>query len=146
MEGSGDAYETLIVQVSELFPEVAAQIRSDVAAGLDIPALDQPSVGYMKAKTKTEITTRRFSDDEKLEILLTALITATRTAIESRQRIAGFFGADMDHAEQGYRITFASPDTDEDLLTVSADQMPQIGEMARALEDLEQALALLGSR
>ncbi|NNH72462.1 hypothetical protein HLB23_21810 [Nocardia uniformis] len=147
VEGSGEAYETLIVQVSELFPDVAAQIKADVAAGLDIPAEDQRSFVYMKANARsTEITTRKFSDDEKLEILLTALVTATRTAIESRERIAGFFGADADRAGQGYRITFASPDTGENLLTVSADQMPPIGEMARALEDLEQALALLGSR
>jgi len=152
MEGSGEAYETLIVQVSNWFPEVAAQIRADVAAGLDIPAEDQSSAVYTKAKTRaTEITTRGFSDDEKLAILLAALITATRTAIESRQRIAGFFGAGADSAGRGdritgERITFASPETDEDLFTVSVGQMPLIGEMAAALEDLEQALALLGSR
>ncbi|MGF6888541.1 hypothetical protein ABIA39_007756 [Nocardia sp. GAS34] len=118
-----------------------------MTAGLDIPSDNQSSYGYMKARTRSiEITTRRFSDDEKLEILLAALITATRTAIESRKRIAEFFGAGEDSAGQGDRLTFASPETAEDLFTVSAGQMAQIGEMAEALGDLEQALALLGSR
>lgn len=147
VEGSGDAYGTLIVRVAESFPEVAAQVRADVAAGLDISADDQYPFDYIRPRTRaTEITTRKFSDDEKLQILLTALITATRTAIEARQRIAASFEPDMNRASRGYRITFASPDTDEDLLTLSADQLAQIGELASALEGLEQALALLEPR
>lgn len=144
MEGSGQAYETLIGQVMQLFPEVARQVRAEVSRGIDIPGEEPNSGWYSKPKPKpTEITTRKYSDDERLEILLAALATIARTAIESRQAIAKLLGAAVGQGEENYRITFVDTDTDENIMTMSMAQILQTEEIESVLRGLEQALELV---
>jgi hypothetical protein len=153
VEGSGQAYETLLTRLSRSFPEIARHIRDEVLRGQDVPGENTALSAYPGAKPRSsEITTREYADDEKLEILLSGLITTVRTAIESRQAIAammvdgdthGGTRANISHAARDSRITFVDTDTDQYVLTMSTGEISGYAELESIQRGLEQALTLI---
>ena len=123
MEHSGEAYETLIERIRELLPDVAEQIAEEVARGRPVSGLS-PGSRLSGGETQYELTAARrqdeplvsigredvlpkaYSDDERLTLLIDALVNLAATIGESRTELADA-AASYGGARRLLRTTFA---------------------------------------
>lgn len=140
MEGSGRAYDVLIDQIAADFPDVAHQIRGEVGRGTreenpeglpDFAMYSKPS-----ATRVSEVAPRKYSDDERLEILLNALLALAKTTSESSRAIIELLNPTTGQPGDNQRITFVDPVTDSDTLSTAVadlDRTPQLSNVVTAL-------------
>ena len=106
MDGSGAAYQHLIQRVAETLPEVAAQVRDEIARGRVVPGsklspperkeretrMSEAKVGRL---AQADVASVPYTDDERLALLVDALLRAGNTMYSSRDallRLAGEYG------------------------------------------------------
>jgi hypothetical protein len=117
MDESGAAYQLLIERVAEQFPEVAAQVRDEVARGrvvlgsqlsgaereLRETRMREAKVGKI---AKADVVSVEYSDDEQLALLLGAIICLAETMLSSRQAVVALETRDQLTAS----LVFEEPD------------------------------------
>ena len=117
VNGSGAAYQRLIERVAEKLPEVAAQVRDEVARGRVVPGsklsgaereirdtrMHEAKVGRI---AKADVVSVEYSADEQLALLMGALMCLADTMLSSRQAIAGLEASDHRTAS----LVFEEPD------------------------------------
>ena len=98
MDGSGEAYQLLMQRLAEALPDVAAQVRDEVARGrvvpswkLSTPEREEREVRMTEAKmgrlAKADVASVPYSDDERLAVLIDALVRTATTMRASREAL-----------------------------------------------------------
>ncbi len=144
MEGSGQAYNVLIEQINAVFPDVARQIREEVGRGTRDEDTEYSSSLGMYGKPSTpavsEVALRKYTDDERLEILLDAVISLAKTSSESRRAIVDLLNPTTGRPEANQRITFADPVTGSDTLTTTIAALDPTSQLTDTVAALTAAM------
>jgi hypothetical protein len=151
MDGSGDAYQYLIQRLSEVLPDIADQVRQETGRGRVIAGsklqtsdrevretrMEQANAGRIG---KSDILSVDYGDDERLALLIEALICLASTMQASRQAVVDLRG----HLGTDTPLVFEEPDgadrievplsRDIESLTVATAMVEQL--LAPALEEL----------
>lgn len=150
MQGSGEAYRQLLQRLEEALPEVARQIREEVArgrvvTGSKLPAqelktraiiMDQENLTRIR---KTDIVSVDYNDDERLALLISSIIRLASTMEWSRKAVAEL-GANTAH-----EVIFENPDGSERIEFSISQDLNTISEVAASVDStLRPALDELG--
>ena len=98
MDGSGDAYQHLIQRISERLPDIATQVREEVGRGRVVlgsklattdrhvreTRMEQANVGKI---AKSDVISVEYNDDEKLALLIDAVMCLAGTMLTSREAV-----------------------------------------------------------
>ncbi|MEU5850403.1 hypothetical protein [Saccharopolyspora shandongensis] len=117
MEGSQQAYDELIAVVEEKFPDIALQVRDEVARGRQVSALErsrneqndfqtaviEKSLGRI---TRTDVAVQPYSSDEQILLLLRTLRTLANSMSTSRRAVVELV---RNHANRDAVISFTGP-------------------------------------
>lgn len=156
MDGSAEAYERLLALISEWLPEVAAQIRTEVARGaprseptnsMQDSMLETFPGKIEPFKRGTDVSVREYSADEQLAILVGALRTVAATMLESRQVLLQLFGTTettSDHTRM--RITFVDPAREESTVSLGATDLAETQSLVGLRQKLTEVLDSIGPR
>jgi hypothetical protein len=98
MDGSGEAYQLLMQRLAEALPDVATQVRDEVARGrvvpsskLSTPEREERETRMTEAKVgrlaNADVASVPYSDDERLAVLIDALIRTATTMLASREAL-----------------------------------------------------------
>ncbi|MFI5500958.1 hypothetical protein ACIA5E_18015 [Nocardia asteroides] len=133
----------MIERLTVAVPDIARQIREEVGRGTrDEDTEDYSPFGmYAKPSTpaRSEYAPRKYTDDERIEILLGALISLTRTTEESRRKLVELLNPTTLQPGDNQRITFVDPVTDSDTMTAT------VAELAAASRLTETVAALIAA-
>ncbi|MEV0053188.1 hypothetical protein AB0H34_22130 [Saccharopolyspora shandongensis] len=148
MEASQEIYNRLISVVEDRFPDIALQVREEIALGRPVSALKllglkafqfrQVSEMGLGRITKTDIAMQPYSSDEQFLILLEALQTLTKSMAAARHAVVEMLGK---YAAENASISFSDPDSDQ---VARIDQYALMGDIESLLEissDISSILA-----
>lgn len=124
MENSEAAYSEAIALVEVVFPEIAQQVRDEIARGRPVQAskLDSSDLAEREDRMKdakagklgqTDVAVVGYSDDEQLRILLEAIENLGATMVESRRILV-----ELDPELIGPVVQLASPEAGDDVESV----------------------------
>jgi orotate phosphoribosyltransferase-like protein len=149
MYESGQAYQTLIQRLADVLPDVAAQIREEVARGrvvagtsLSASELQARESRMYEAKVggilKADVASVEYTDDERLALLVDSVIRTAATMRSSLEAVSQPSGSIV------ASVTFEEPDgTDrveiglsEELTTRSQVSVVVSGLLSTALTEL----------
>lgn len=131
MDGSGEAYELLLERLFEVLPDIATQIAEEVNRGRLVPATSLPRAD-MEARavrmrdfdtndrvSKNDLASIPYSDDERLAVLVDALIRTAGTMLGTRKAVSELSGA----SPRNSTVTFVDPTTDADIEVDLAEEI-----------------------
>jgi hypothetical protein len=142
MDGSGEAYQHLMQRLAEALPDVAAQVRDEVARGRVVPSSklsgperEERETRMTEAKVgrlvKADVASVPYSDDERLTVLIDALIRTATTMRASREalfELASAYGYDR------RIIIFDEPDETARVEVALADETQAARQVAETVE------------
>jgi hypothetical protein len=142
MDGSGEAYQHLMQRLAEALPDVAAQVRDEVARGRVVPSSklsgperEERETRMTEAKVgrlgKADVASVPYSDDERLTVLIDALIRTATTMRASREALLGLA------SEYGYDkrvIIFDEPDETARVEVALADEVQAARQVAETVD------------
>lgn len=149
VEGSQRAYDHLIVLIEERLPDIAVQIREEVARGRTLSAsripdaerrtrqvrLDEVSLGRIG---KADVAAEPYSSDEQLTVLVDALRTLAVSMAGSRQTVSDLV---TDRVRGASAIDFVDPAGDQIVTSFRRAELADIkGRLAEATAELAEAL------
>jgi len=143
MDGSGDAYQYLIQRVSEALPDIAAQVREEVGRGRVVLGSKLPTTDRHVRETrmeranvgkigKSDVLSVEYTDDEKLALLIDAVMCLAGTMLTSREAVAHL----GDHLDAP--LVFEEPDG-SDRVEITLDQ--DIGSLSEKVAMVNLLLA-----
>jgi hypothetical protein len=126
MDGSGNAYQYLIQRINEALPDVAMQVRDEVSRGRVVLGLKLSTTDRHVRETrmeqanagkigKSDVVSVEYTDDEKLALLIEAVICLAGTMLTSREAVAHL----RDHPDAP--LVFEEPDG-SDRVEITLDQ------------------------
>lgn len=142
MNGSGQAYQQLIQRVAEALPEVAAQVRDEVARGrivagskLSSTEREEREIRMLEAKVgkiaKADVVSVPYNDDERLALLVDSLIRVAFTMRSSRQALA-----ELHTGLQTGPVAFEEPDGSERVEVLLSEEVSSSVDVAEAVDRL----------
>lgn len=120
VENSGAAYTEAIARVEVVLPEIAQQVRDEIARGRPVQArkLESSDLAEREDRMKdakagkigqTDVAVVGYSDDEQFRILLEAIENLGATMVESRRILV-----ELDPEVIGPVVELASPEAGDD--------------------------------
>lgn len=146
MRGSDRAYESLLQALEQNMPEVAQQVRDEVARGRpELLSALAPSdfidrqqrirEARLPSMERKDVAVRPYSPDERLRLLLEALQTLADSMAESREALLRL----LEEADVEARVVFAESEGDVeqvvDLQTDTRSSQRTRPEVVQALRD-----------
>jgi hypothetical protein len=116
MDGSGQAYQYLIQRLGEVLPDVAAQVRAEVARGRVVAGSKLSSAerearesrmyeAHVGKIAQADVAPVAYTDDERLALLVDSVIRVAATMQSSRHALSAL---NSESAIQ--QVTFEEPD------------------------------------
>jgi hypothetical protein len=149
VEGSQRAYDHLIALIEERLPDIAVQIREEVARGRPLSAsripdaerrtrqgrLNEVSLGRIG---KADIAVEPYSSDEQLAVLVDALRTLAVSMAGSRQTVSELVA---DRVRGATAISFTDSSGDQIVTSFGREELVGIkGRLAEVAAELAVAL------
>jgi hypothetical protein len=142
MDGSNDAYQYLIQRISAVLPDIAVQIREEVGRGRVVLGSKLPTTDRHVRETrmeqanvgrigKSDVVSVEYTDDEKLALLIDAVLCLAGTMLTSREAVAHL----GDHLDAP--LVFEAPDG-SDRAEITLDQ--DIGSLSEKVEMVNRLL------